>query len=196
MLKLILGILFLSSGILYAEDFVPDSFQAEYSKNYKNEAGKDVQEQGTFTYLYPKHARFESISKSTIFVFNPETSWFYKKSTNDVKVAKAIPLPLMKVLDALKTGLEGSPFDKKSSGFNLILVSKPDFVEETDIKEVELQNSFKHAIKTLKDVKHLVFIDTENKRTVFEFSHFKTLKSDTKSFNFKIPSGAKVHKED
>jgi outer membrane lipoprotein-sorting protein len=200
MLKLLVSILFLMSFVVHAEDFVPDSYSVKFTKRYLSATKKEITEKGTFHYLYPNHARLEShVAVPTIIVVNPQTSWFYQAALKETKelglvtVEKAIPMPIMKVLDSMKKGLDNSAyFTRKNVGFNIILTSKPDFVEESHIKQIELKDSFLHSLKSMKDVKILITTDIDGRITTYEFEQFNETKITKDYFIFKIPKNTKV----
>jgi outer membrane lipoprotein-sorting protein len=143
-----------------------------------------------------------NVAIPTIYMMNHETSWFYQgalegtKEKATVKVASAIPLPIMMAFDSFKEGLDNPKyFTRTNNGFNIVLKSKSDFIEESHIKQIELRNSFRHSLKTLSDVKTLILTDVDDKQTTYEFSDFKEEKLDKAYFVFQIPKDTKVIKD-
>lgn len=199
MLKLLLPILLMMSSLARAEDFVPNSFSVEYTKKIISKfTKKQIIEKGTLAYLYPSYYRAESQNKTkTIYVINHETFWYFQeaftpKEKSEVQTGKAIALPIMKALDSLKKGLDVSPhFIKKPIGFNVTLTAKPDFSEESNIKEIQFK-ARKNSIKTLKDVISFTIVDIENQVTTYEFDDYKEEKLSKDYFVFKIPENTKV----
>jgi outer membrane lipoprotein-sorting protein len=191
------------SSVLRAEDFIPNSFSVDYVKRYTSlTTKKESTERGLFQYLFPGYLRLESnIDTQTIVTINHETTWYYQgamkgsKEPGQVEVHKSQSLPIIKAMDSIKKGLDTSTdFTKKNIGFDITLTAKPDFAEESNIKEIHFK-ARKNSIKTLKDVKSFITIEVDGKTTSYEFDDFKEKKYTKNHFIFLIPKNTKVLKK-
>src|SRR5690606_27983396 len=119
--------------------------------------GKEKKSYGKIDYKYPGSLRFEVTSPiPTLFVVNPKKSWLYQPShvkgeKDQVTVQKSTNLPLIKFLDSVKNGVEGSKlFTTKYSKNDLVLTFVKTIQKEMGFIEVTL-----HSEKEAKSVKEL-----------------------------------------
>ena len=70
---------FANKGPLTEKDFIPNTFKAYFKQSYKSSlSGKEKITKGYIEYFYPGRVRFEVTSPDkTIFVSNPQTTWYY-----------------------------------------------------------------------------------------------------------------------
>lgn len=142
----------------FAKSFVPNSFSANYEESVISlVTGKEKKSFGKIDYKFPGNLRFEVTSPvPTLFVVNPKKSWLYQPShvkgeKDQVTVQKSSNLPLIKFLDSVKNGIEGSKlFTTKYEKNDLILTFVKTIQKEMGFIEVIL-----HADKNAKEVKEL-----------------------------------------
>lgn len=146
----------------FAKSFVPDSFSANYEESVISlVTGKEKKSFGKIDYKFPGNLRFEVTSPvPTLFVVNPQKSWLYQPShvkgeKDQVTVQKSSNLPLIKFLDSVKDGIEGSKlFTTKYDKNDLVLTFVKTIRKEMGFVEVIL-----HADKNAKEVKELKGFD-------------------------------------
>jgi outer membrane lipoprotein-sorting protein len=128
----------------FAKSFVPSSFSANYEESYTSVVGKEKKSFGKVDYKFPGHLRFEVTSPTaSLFVVNPKKSWLYqpafvKGEKDQVTVQKSSNLPLIKFLDSVKNGLEGSKLFKTT-------YSKKD-ITLTFVKTIQKEMGFEEVI--------------------------------------------------
>lgn len=148
--------------ITFAKSFVPNSFSANYEESVVSQVtGKEKKSYGKIDYKFPGNLRFEVTSPvPTLFVVNPQKTWLFQPShvkgeKDQVTIQKSANLPLIKFLDSVKDGLEGSKlFTTKYSKNELTLTFVKTIRKEMGFIEVIL-----HSQKSAKDVKELKGFD-------------------------------------
>lgn len=148
--------------LTFAKGFVPNSFSANYEESVVSQVtGKEKKSYGKIDYKYPGSLRFEVTSPvPTLFVVNPKQSWLYQPShvkgeKDQVTVQKSTNLPLIKFLDSVKNGVEGSKlFTTKYNKNDLVLTFVKTIQKEMGFIEVTL-----HSEKDAKSVKELKGFD-------------------------------------
>jgi outer membrane lipoprotein-sorting protein len=143
---------------VFAKGFVPSSFSANYEESVVSlVTGKEKKSFGKIDYKFPGNLRFEVTSPvPTLFVVNPKKSWLYQPShvkgeKDQVTVQKSSNLPLIKFLDSVKDGIEGSKlFTTKYDKTDLTLTFVKTIRKDMGFIEVIL-----HATKNAKEVKEL-----------------------------------------
>jgi outer membrane lipoprotein-sorting protein len=156
-MKLILISLLLVPTLSFAKGFVPSSFSANYEENLVSATGRAKKSFGKIDYKFPGHLRFEVTNPvPSLFVVNPKKSWFYqpafvKGEKDQVTVQKSSNLPLIKFLDSVKDGIEGSKlFTTKYVKNDLVLTFVKTIQKEMGFEEVIL-----HANKDAKQVQDI-----------------------------------------
>ena len=155
-------ILMLFPILSFAKGFVPNSFSANYEESVVSlVTGKEKKSFGKIDYKFPGNLRFEVTSPiPTLFVVNPKKSWLYQPShvkgeKDQVTVQKSSNLPLIKFLDSVKNGIEGSKlFTTKYGKNDLTLTFVKTIQKEMGFIEVVL-----HTNKNAKEVKELSGFD-------------------------------------
>jgi outer membrane lipoprotein-sorting protein len=150
-------LLLLIPSFVMAKGFVPSSFTANYEENLVSATGKKKKSFGKIDYKFPGHLRFEVTSPvPSVFVVNPQKTWFYqpafvKGEKGQVTIQKSASLPLIKFLDSVKNGLEGSKlFTTKYVKNDIVLTFVKTIQKEMGFEEVTL-----HGNKDAKDIKEL-----------------------------------------
>lgn len=144
--------------LTFAKSFVPNSFSAQYEESVVSlVSGKEKKSFGKIDYKFPGNLRFEVTTPvPTLFVVNTSKSWLYQPSTikgeqDQVTIQKSSNLPLIKFLDSVKNGIEGSKlFTTKYEKSDLVLTFVKTIQKEMGFIEVIL-----HSSKDAKDIKEL-----------------------------------------
>ncbi len=144
--------------LTFAKGFVPNSFSAQYEESVVSlVSGKEKKSFGKIDYKFPGNLRFEVTTPvPTLFVVNAQKSWLYQPSTikgekDQVTIQKSSNLPLIKFLDSVKNGIEGSKlFTTKYEKTDLVLTFVKTIQKEMGFVEVIL-----HSSKDAKEIKEL-----------------------------------------
>lgn len=199
-MKLLL--LTLLSTFTYAKTFVPSSFSANFEESIISLVnGKEKKSFGKVDYKYPGHIRFEITSpNASLFVSNPEQSWYYvppfvEGEEGQVTIQKSSKLPLTKLLDSIKNGIEQSKlFTHKFQGNDLVLTFAKTVQKEMTLKEVTL-HAAKDAktVEKLSDFEKIGLVYADGRRVSLKFLE---LKEDptfaAKHFEFDVPAKTKI----
>ena len=160
-MKLLL-LLALLPTLSFAKSFVPNSFSANYEETVVSLAtGKEKKSFGKIDYKFPGNLRFEVTSPvPTLFVVNPKKSWLYQPShvkgeKDQVSVQDSADLPLIKFLDSVKNGIEGSKIFTTKYGKNDLTLT---FVK-TIQKEMGFVEVVPHTEKNAKEIKEISGFD-------------------------------------
>lgn len=180
-MKLILLFSFLLPLTSFAKGFVPNSFSANYEEAMISATGKEKKSFGKIDYKFPGQLRFEVTNPvQSLFVVNQQKSWLYqpafvKGEKDQVTIQKSSNLPLIKFLDSVKDGIEGSKlFTAKYEKNDLVLT----FVK-TIQKEMGFEGVTLHANKDAKQVKELKGFES------FTLNHLNKTKSKIKLIDLK-----------
>lgn len=180
-MKLFLLLALLLPLQVFAKGFVPNSFSANYEETMVSATGKEKKSFGKIDYKFPGQLRFEVTSPvQSLFVVNPKKTWLYqpafvKGEKDQVTIQKSANLPIIKFLDSVKDGVEGSKiFTAKYVKNDLVLT----FVK-TIQKEMRLEGVTLHANKDAKEVKELKGFES------FTLNHLNKTKSKIKLIDLK-----------
>lgn len=186
----------------HAKTLVPNSFSTNFEESIKSMAtGKEKKSYGKIDYKFPSHIRYEVTSpEPSTFVTNPQKSWYYRPpfiqgEQGEVRIHKASNLPLSKLLDSLKDGIEKSKqFTSKYDGKDLILTFNKEAQKETSLKEVLLHASKEaKAVEKLKEFESLTLVYNDGRKVNLKFIDFKEDASfPGDHFNFTVPPKTKV----
>lgn len=165
----------------FAKGFVPNSFSANYEETLTSATGKEKKSFGKIDYKFPGHLRFEVTNPvQSLFVVNQQKSWLYqpafvKGEKDQVTVQKSANLPIIKFLDSVKDGIEGSKlFTVKYEKNDAVLT----FVK-TIQKEMGFIGVTLHSTKNPKEVKELKGFES------FTLNHLNKQKSKIKLIDLK-----------
>lgn len=165
----------------FAKGFVPNSFSANYEEVLTSVTGKEKKSFGKIDYKFPGHLRFEVTNPvQSLFVVNQQKSWLYqpafvKGEKDQVTIQKSTNLPIIKFLDSVKDGIEGSKlFTVKYEKNDAVLT----FVK-TIQKEMGFMGVTLHATKNPKEVKELKDFES------FTLNHHNKQKSKIKLIDLK-----------
>lgn len=198
-------ILFLAlfPALVFAKGFLPTSFTAQYENTWQSATGSTKIEAGSVDYKFPGNVRLEvkSVPQAT-FVTNKTTSWYYQPAFNkeeeaQVTIQKGSAHPVIKFLDSLKDGVQGSKyFSSKEAGNDLVLTFNESGKKEFSLMEVTLKGSkaFKD-VTSLKDIQSIELKDTNGKLKKLRFLEMKEgVNFPGDHFKFVVPPKTKVIK--
>lgn len=201
-MKTLLLLVFLSVTAR-ANDFLPNSFSADYEQSFLSSVnGKTKKSFGRVDYKFPKHIRFEAVSPDpSTFVANPRTSWFYtppfiEGEEGTVVIQRSEDLVYTKFFDSLKNGAQSNKaYTVKFEKTNLILKFSPALQKDLQMDQVILttKSGLAAEAKSLGQFKSLELFHSNGKRVTLKLLSFKvnpTLAAD--HFEFKIPAKTKV----
>lgn len=187
--------------LTFAKSFVPNSFSANFEESLVSVTGKVKKSFGKLDYKFPGHIRFEVTQpEPTLFVVNPQKSWLYqpafiKGEKDQVMVQKSANLPVIKFLDSVKNGIEGSKLFKPSYNKNELTLT---FVK-TIQKDMGFIEVILHASKNAKEIKELsgfdkiTLVKLDKTKTNIKLIDFKeNVSFPPGNFEFKPSANAKV----
>ncbi len=187
---------------LFAKNFVPASFSANFEESFKSLAtGKEKKSFGKIDYKYPGQIKYEKTSPDiSSFISNGKMSWYYvppfvPTEQGQVTVQNSSKLPLTKFLDSIKGGIEGSKlFTSKYAGKDLTLTFKKDVQKEMTMKEVILHSSKEaKSVSKLSEFDSMTLVSEDGKKVDLKFVEFKEEVSfPPGNFEFKVPPKTKV----
>jgi outer membrane lipoprotein-sorting protein len=204
-MKLIMTLLFFIIFAIsqsHSKSFVPSSFSANFEEIiYKPAIKKEVKSFGKIDYKFKGNIRYEVISpEPLLFVTNSQKSWVYQPpfvptEHGNVTIQKSSNLPIIKILDSLNNGLEGSKlFATSYSGKDLLLTFSPEMQKESSVKTLTLHTTKDaKSIQSLKEFDSLTLQHTDGKIVKMKLLEMKEdLKFDAKHFVFSVPEKTKV----
>lgn len=193
--------LFLCVGVAHANDFLPQTFKADFEQEFVSTLKSKVKKgNGSIEYKYPGHIRFETNTPSTvIYVSNNVQSWYYRapfvpEEQGEVTItnAKSGATPFTKFFDALKNGLTSNvqyAVEKKEDRINLAFTEAAS--KDYGIKKAEL--FFNNKSQVFKDITTIEITFNDNKTSKLKFNNLKTNETlGADRFNFTPPANTKV----
>lgn len=175
------ALLILLPTLSFAKAFVPNSFSANFEETVKSVTGKEKKTYGKVEYKFPGHLRFEVTQpEKSLFVVNPKKTWFYqpafvKGEKDQVTTQKSANLPLIKFLDSVKNGLEGSKlFTTKYEKNSVVLTFVKTIQKEMGVEGVTLNASGDaKAVKELKDFDSITLNRGKNSKSTIKLLDLK-----------------------
>ena len=128
----------MAKSIPERKDFIPNTFKAHFKQSYKSSlSGKEKVTKGYIEYFFPGRVRFEVTSPDkTIFVSNPQTTWYYNApfidgEPGEVLIKKTGKMVISKFFDCVNLSLfrvvSRNKISPKVTIF-FILIKKPLFI--------------------------------------------------------------------
>ncbi|MCO4792883.1 MAG: outer membrane lipoprotein carrier protein LolA [Bacteriovoracaceae bacterium] len=184
----------------FAKDFLPGSFKADFSQEYKTSLkGKIKKSTGQIEYKYPSQIRFEVLAPDkVVFISNKKKSWYYQApfiegEPGELNIRKTGKNGLSRFFDILKKGLKTNKFytvKNKSEKSELKFVKT--VAKELDIKEAQLV--FKSKKREFNNIKNVELVYLDGHKIKLSFKGVKTgvpLKKER--FVFKTPKNTRVN---
>ncbi|MBF0207197.1 MAG: outer membrane lipoprotein carrier protein LolA [Oligoflexia bacterium] len=189
--------------------FLPDTFQAKFEQSFTSIINNKTRTgNGTLSYQYPGHLRFEVTSPNTeksIFISNPDNSWYYtppfdEDEKGEVLVQKSNKMFIVNFFDALKGGLvDNTHYTVSTVSGNIPIYHitfRPKTARKIGIKSANISFDGKVENKsdaTFSKIKSIEITYQDDKKVLLLLSE---LKEDTvfasNHFEFKIPPNTKV----
>ena len=188
---------------LKGRDFIPNTFKAYFKQSYKSSlSGKEKVTKGYIEYFYPGRVRFEVTSPDkTIFVSNPQTTWYYNApfidgEPGEVLIKKTGKMVISKFFDVLKAGLKDNEFYKVKNKKNLYEVNfSKSVMSEIGIKKSILSFKENEAVPKFRNVSYIDLHYTDKRIVKMTFSKIEESLAFAKSrFVFKVPENTQISK--
>lgn len=196
--------LFLLPLQVFAANFVPSSFSAQYEETQKSLiSGKLKKTFGAIDYKFPGNIRLELKTDPAIaFVANNEQTWYYTAPAvageqGQVSISKGSSHPVTKFLDSIKNGIEGSKiFTTKWENQDLKLTFNPEAQKEYSLKEVILHAKTNNRnVTSINDFDIITLHNVSGAQTHIKFIEIKEgVNFPAKHFVFSIPAKTKITK--
>jgi outer membrane lipoprotein-sorting protein len=192
-------LLFLLTQIAFAKSFLPASFTSKYEESTMSVTGKEKKTFGNLDYQYPTRLRIEIAEPNpSTLVINPQKTWIYQppflpKEKGTVTIQKTSNLPLVKIFDSLKNGVESSKlFTHEYKGKDLILKFNKGSNKDLKLAILTSKDEAK-KVTSLKEFEKMTVEYTDGKKVSWKFLDLKENASfPADHFEFKIPANTKT----
>lgn len=188
-----------SSRAATAQDFLPKSFRAQFTQEFKRSLhGKKKENNGILDYKSPGNFRFELKGKTNmIVVSNPLKTWHYKPpfikgERGELKTSATKKNTFVSFFDMIKHGLKtNKDYTVKEIEGGVTLVFNEDRVKEIGIKEGNLY-FVKDRPRSFENLESFSLVYKTGKQAKFVFSKIMINKTfTTKHFEFHAPPGTR-----
>lgn len=201
MRKLVLLIYLISSSIVWAGEFLPNTFSASFDQEYVSTLkGKVKKGHGQIEYKYPGNIRFETDQPShVLFVTNGKKSWYYSFPFIDGEQGELTESSnkenngaFTKFFDSLKNGLIANKYyivQKKNNEALLIFDEKSN--RTIGIKSAKI--IFNNSNFDFSSIQNIELLYLDDKKSTMKLSNIQSNpKFDDGHFIFKAPQNTKI----
>ncbi|MBI2519988.1 MAG: outer membrane lipoprotein carrier protein LolA [Bdellovibrio sp.] len=188
---------------VYAADFMPKAFKAEFDQSFMSVIKKKtVVNHGVLFYQYPGNIRLEITDpdEGLIYVSNPQKSWYYRPpfipgEPGELSVSPKGNTLVAKFFDGLKNGLKANPlYDVRDLGDKKYeIIFKKNAAKDAGVKKATLALRTGAETLAFAKVDKISLVFTDNKKVDLVFKSLTALeKHPDEVFTFVVPENTNI----